>query len=458
MERFLRRIKSAFENKLLYQTFKLSYVATLSVVVSNIHNLFGTVMVGHVGADSVEQVSAMGVALIILLLFSSPMNSFGSASQSIISRFWGAGDRKQALISFKSAMIASFIVSVILSALVFIIGDKIIAISSTNSKVRDYAMKFLMIRVIGFPFSAVSFVIRGFFDAIGKPKEHLKFNLYSTLVCIILSPFFIFGIFFPRLELYGFALASSISGFVAMFLGLVYVKDYIFQNFSVDDIKQESYLKILTSFLFKNLKVSIPALGAQFIAVTTFILFMRASESEGVEHQAATFILVNIISLFLLPSFAIGTTLAAFCGRLIGDGKTKKAKKIIYDAVIVVAVFASFISLIFFLFSYQIIDGFSNDDMVIDVGGKVMRIFSPGLFFLVSGMILINTLIGIGDTKFVIILEFIAHFLILIPSLIFVGIFLRANSIYIWLIVSLYFAIVFSASFIRLNKLEFKEI
>jgi len=457
VERLLRRIKSAFSDELVIQTFRLSYIAILSIVVSNIHNLIGTVMVGHVGEDSVEQVSAMGVALIALLLFSSPMNSFGSAAQSMISRFWGGGDKKRALISLKSAMIASFLISIVLSAIVFLIGDKIISISSTNQKVRDYAMKFLILRILGLPFSAVSFVLRGFFDAIGKPTEHLKFNFYSTLVCVILSPFLIFGILFPRLELYGFAIASSISSFVAMFLGLIYVKDYISSHFSQEDIKQESYIRSLIFFFFKNLKISIPAIGAQFIAVSTFIVFMRASESGGVEHQAATFILANIISIFLLTSSATGATLAGLSGRLVGNGKTKEAKKLIYDTVIVSGTFALVISLIFFLFPNHIVDGFSNDDEVISVGSKVVRVFSPGLFFLICGMMLINTLVALGDTKFVILLEFVAHFILLIPSLLIFGILMKANSLYIWLIVSLYFAILFFASLSRFNKLHLEE-
>lgn len=458
MERLFRRVKSAFSDELVLQTFRLSYIATLSIVVSNIHNLIGTVMVGHVGGDSVEQVSAMGIALIVLLLFSSPMNSFGSATQSMVSRFWGGGDKRNALISLKSSMIASFLISIFLIVFVFLIGDKIISISSTNQKVREYAMKFLLWRIFGLPFSAVSFVLRGFFDAIGKPTEHLKFNFYSTLVCVLISPFLIFGVFLPRLELYGFAIASSISSFVAMLLGLIYVKDYIIDNFSHKDIKHESYVRKLIYFFFKNLKISLPALGAQFIAVSTFIVFMRASEADGVAHQAAAFILANIISLLMLPSFATGATLAGLAGRLIGDGKIRKAKKLIYDTVIVSGVFALVISLIFFLFPHQIVDGFSNDDTVISVGGKIIRVFSPGLFFLICGMLLINALVALGDTKFVIVLEFIAHFIILIPSLIIFGVILKVSSLYIWLIVSLYFTLIFFASFSRLSKLKLEEV
>lgn len=458
MNKILRRTRSAFENKFVLQTFGLSSVAVLSLVVSNIHNPIGTIMVGHVGDDSVEQISAMGISLIVLMLFSSPMNSFGSASQSLISRLWGGGDTKQALMSLKSAMIISFAVSTILCFFALLVGNKIIALSSTNPKVREYAVKFLILRITGVPFSAVSFVIRGFFDAIGKPKFHLLFNLYSTLVCMLLSPFLIFGIFFPRLELYGFAIASSISSVVAMALGLAYVREHIKKNFSREEIKQRTYLANLVSFMFKNLRISLPALGAQFIAITTFIIFMRASESGGVEHQAATFILVNIIGLFMLPSFAIGTTLAGLVGRLIGDGKPKKAKKLIYDTIIVTGVCASFISLIFFLIPGQIVDGFSNDSTVINIGGKILRIFSPGLFFLISVMLIINTLIGIGDTKFVIILELIAHAFVLIPSVIVVGIVLKASSVYIWMIVAAYFAAVFFASIMRINKLRFEEI
>lgn len=455
MTKFARRIRLAFENRLVYQMLRLSAIATVSLVASNIHNVIGMVMVGHVGSHSTEQISAMGTALLIFLVFSYPMNSFGSASQHPIASAWGAGDVKSAIDFTKSAMIMSFLFSLLIGLIIFMTGHKLVGLTTTDPKVREYATKFLLIRILGLPFSAVSFVIRAFFDAVGRPKYHLRFNFLSTLVCIILSPFFIFGVGFPRLEVQGFALASSISGLAAMILGLAYLRDYVVNE--APQI-QAPYRKTSAirpySSLLKNLKISTPAFIAQIIATITFILFIRIAETQGVEHQAATFILVNMLSIFFLPSFAVGATLAGLYGRLIGNGEFKKAKKLMHDTTIVIGTFATALSVIFFLAPDRIIGIFSHDELVIDVGSKIIRVFSPGVFFMITGMILLYTFIGIGRTKFVLMVELVLHILFLVPLLLITFMVADGNTTLMWATIALYFAIIFLIFFTKLLKLQ----
>jgi Na+-driven multidrug efflux pump len=146
--RVIKRIKSAFKNQDVILVLKLSALAATSLALSNIHNFFGTMMVGHVGEDAAEQISAMGIALITMLTFSAPMNAFGSSAQSLISQLWGKGKRRDAFISFKSALVTSFVISLFMCILVFI-------------KVANYGKKFLFVRILGLPATSITFVMRG---------------------------------------------------------------------------------------------------------------------------------------------------------------------------------------------------------------------------------------------------------------------------------------------------------
>ncbi len=452
MKKYLYGVILAFRNKDVAKTIRLSLLASISLTISNIHNLFGTMMVGRLGPSSTEQISAMGLALISMLLLSLPMNALGSSTQAIISQMWGKGERKKALMSFKSATLLSFITGTVMSILLMLVGGKIIALASPTEKVKEYGMKFLAIRVIGMPFAAVTFVIRGFFDAIGKPTEHLKFNVYSTIFCIIASYLFIFGVLFPRMELYGFALASSLSSIVATIYGGAYIKKYIQEHFSLSEMMGESYRKDMIRFALKNIVISLPALGAELIAAVSFLFFMWIAGLEGPEHQAITFILVNIIGVAILPTMAVGASLGGLVGRLIGKGKIERGKRALNDTTVVVAITSLIISTILTLFPKEMIGIFSDQQVLIEEGRKTMIVFAPSFFFVTVGMLLINTMICLGDTRFIILMEIFLHLLLFIPAMIIIGFALKAGSTAIWLLVSIYFILACLIMLIRVKK------
>jgi Na+-driven multidrug efflux pump len=61
------------------------------------------------------------------------------------------------------------------------------------------------------------------------------------------------------MELHGFALASTISSFVAAIYGAFLIRPYIKQYFSSQDISDIKYREDILKFALKNLKISIPA-------------------------------------------------------------------------------------------------------------------------------------------------------------------------------------------------------
>gem|GEM_PF-833308 len=450
--RVLERTKRAFQDKDVREIFNLSFLAAFSLAASNIHNFFGTMMVGHIGEDATEQISAMGLALLILLLFTSPMNALASSSQTFISQFWGRGERKKALMSFKSMLSVSFFISLFMSVIVFSLGDFFMKIFSPSQKVAEYGKKFLSIRVIGLPATSMTFVMRSFFDAIGEPKKHLAFNLSSTIFCIVLSYILVFGIIFPRMELYGFSLASSLSSFFALFHAFLIIKPYLKEHFSVSEIKSENYRTDMFNFSLKNLKLSLPAGLSQFIASLSFLIFMWFSGFSGVEHQAVSFILVNILGVIMLPMMAIGTSLAGFTGRLIGKSEIERAENLLKNIIIVVGTFSLFASLILVILPELTMKVFSSEREIIESGRITLLTFAPSIIFVSISIMLLNALIGLGDTKFVVLVETTLHFLFFIPSLIILGPIMKLDSSFLWGLISIYFGFLSLALIFRVKS------
>jgi Na+-driven multidrug efflux pump len=95
---------------------------------------------------------------------------------------------------------------------------------------------------------------------------------------------------------------------------------------------------------------------------------------------------------------------------------------------------------------------FSNHKEVIEEGKKTILTFSPSIIFITLGILIINTLIGVGDTRFVVKVESILHFLLFIPSLFLFGTVLKSKSVVLWLIISIYFALLFFILLLRVKS------
>jgi Na+-driven multidrug efflux pump len=111
--------------------------------------------------------------------------------------------------------------------------------------------------------------------------------------------------------------------------------------------------------------------------------------------------------------------------------------------IIIIGIVSSALSLLMILFPETSMRLFSDQKEVIEEGKKTILTFSPSLLFISIGILVINTLIGVGDTKFVIKVEATLHFLFFIPSLFLFGTVLKSKSIVLWLVISIYFALLF---------------
>lgn len=437
----MKRIRLAFTSKFFLDVFKLALPGALSISVSNIHNFIATIMIGQLGEKSAHYLAAMGLGLLITLTITSSANSFGSGVQAFVSRAWGAKNYIEVSAYLKAGIFSGTIFGLISSILGFIFAAYVFPYLSPDPDVVRVGVPFLKIRFIGIFPTVLTMVLRGFFDGIGQPKEHFKFNTSSSAFCIVLSYILIFGEFgLPRMELSGFALASTLSGFFAFIHGLYLIRKYV---------KLSLKYEISFPHLIRNFKVAIPASVSAFLATFSFLVFLWFTGYSGTEHQAATFVLVNIISLMFLPCMAIGIAVASLAGRSIGGKDLFSAKKYFDDTVTVNILFFLLLGIIFFIFPHGIMAVFSKDRSVIIEGAHALRVFAPFLVFVAVSVIMLQSLVNLGDTKFVMIAEGILHFGFLIPTVLIFEVVLKKGTQAAWGCVSVYFVILFIVLFKR---------
>ena len=131
-----------------------------------------------------------------------------------------------------------------------------------------------------------------------------------------------------------------------------------------------------------------------------FLLFSMTVAHLGTTQMAAHQIGMNLMSM----SFSFGDGLSVASVTLIGQSLGRKRPDMakIYGNVCqkIGLLCACLVATIYFLFGKQIFTLFSQEAVILEYGGQIMRILSVILFFQIEQVVLFGCLRGAGDTKF----------------------------------------------------------
>lgn len=196
-----------------------------------------TVMIGRIGPDALAA-AALGTVVYFLLwmLGSGPV----MAVSPLVSQALGAdmNDRRDARMSVRMAIWLIFLMFPVLLLMV-VFTEPLLVTFGQDPVLAQKASEYMLALAPGWPFTLGVMALRNFLASIGKTMVPLVLVSVTVLINAGLNYLLIFGVFgFPRLELIGAGIASSISYFLCFLLFIAYCavddearKFKLFENF-----------------------------------------------------------------------------------------------------------------------------------------------------------------------------------------------------------------------------------
>ena len=192
---------------------------------------------------------------------------------------------------------------------------------------REYAIGYGRIIVIGLPFFILGSVLNGMIMADGSPKYAMISMVTGAILNIILDPIFIF-LFNMGVE--GAALATIISQFVTFFLNIIYIKK--FKSIKVT----RSTFKFELKTVLKVLSLGV----SSFITQLSFVLLISVQNNllgkYGELSKFGADIPITVLGIVMkinqiLTSIILGVAVGSqpIVGYNYGAGKTDRVKKTI---------------------------------------------------------------------------------------------------------------------------------
>ncbi len=370
-----------------------------------LYNLVDSVIVGQfVGADAL---AAIGATSSVTFLFFALCNGIGNGGGIITSQFFGKGDDSDVKSCIVNTGYIMLVFPLLVGVTAFFLSVPILRVLDTPSEIMSDSVAYMKIMCVGIVFVSLYNYSASMLRALGDSRTPLYFLVFSCILNTGLDILFVYGL---NMSVRGAGIATIISQFVSGIGCLSFA------------IKRNRYFKMTRedmrfngAIAAKVLKLGIP-LSLQFslIAISCMAL-QKVVNSFGKAAVAAFTATSRIEQIIHQPYQTLGAALSTFTGQNYGAREMGRVKEGYHKGMLLMAVFSLLMLPIMQLFGESIIRIFVEEDEVIAMGAKALRISS--IFYAMLGMIYVvrGVLNGLGDSFFALlngIVEVIGRFFV----------------------------------------------
>ena len=265
-----------------------------------------------------------------------------TAATVLIAQYTGAKDVKMVKKTINNTLLLICVSGIVISITGIFFSKDLLKLINAPAAIISMASTYLNIFLAGlvfmFGYNAASAILRG----LGDSRTPLIFLSIATVLNIILDPFLILGIGpFPRMEVAGAALATTIAISISFFTSIWYLnkKGHLLSiNFKEFKFDKELTLKTIKIGLPAGLQMSAVSLGA--LAVNSII------NTFGVDIVASFGMASRLEQFSMMPSQSIGMATSAITGQNIGAHKEENVKETVKWSTILAIIISATITLI----------------------------------------------------------------------------------------------------------------
>ncbi|MCR5026221.1 MAG: MATE family efflux transporter [Methanobrevibacter sp.] len=295
---------------------RLSIPMMISMLLIMLYNIADSIWVSGLGPDAL---AAIGFITPLFMVLVGLGNGIGAGANSLIARFIGAKNFKQANNAGLHAILLCVIVSVIFTVLMLIFMRNLLEMMGAGNTIQ-YALDYGNI-VFG---ALIIFVFSGVASAIFRSEGDMKRATYAIAVTavmnIILDPIFIYVL---GLGITGAAWATVLSATLSCLVMSYWIwgKKDLFLDLTPKNFSYE------TKIMLDTLQVAIPStlenIVFSILAIAINGMLVVASGTTAVAVYTAS---MRIVQLAMIPLIGIGTAVLTVAGVSYGAHNFKNLK------------------------------------------------------------------------------------------------------------------------------------
>ena len=310
-------------------------VGLMAIFAGDLANIY---FLSRTGDEAV--VAAVGYASSILFLSTSIGIGLSIAATSLVAPALGAGFRVRARRLSAHAHVLSFVVSAVLSLILWLLIPSLLAWLGATGRTHALASTYLAILLPTLPMLALGMTSAAVLRSVGDARRAMNITLagavVNTVLDLLLIVYFEWGIL-------GAAIASVIARIAIMVIGLYGVM-------SVHRLMGRPKLATLNRDVAAFAAIAIPAVLTNIATPAGNAYVTAALAPFGDGAVAGWAIIGRIIPVAFGAIYALSGTVGPILGQNFGAGKTDRMRSVLTQSLAVMAVFTgvAWIALAFF--------------------------------------------------------------------------------------------------------------
>ena len=392
-------------NKLL---FKFAGPGILGLLSGFLYVIVDAIFVGR-GVGPLA-ITALSIALPILLAMMAIGLMVGTGSASIISRALGRNDIKEAVNAMGNGVILNLFLNTVFIVLGYIFIDRLLVFFGASAGVIPLAKEYLVIVFPGFILLSFLITTNDFVRAEGKPRAAMYFIAVGSLLNIILDPIFIFGF---KMGIRGAAIATVIGEI----LSTVLIMWFYMWGKSIYRFKLQMF-KIDFKKIREILLIGCPNFFMMTITSIVILIFNRSLRIYGNDiHIAILGIGYRMIGLIQIPIVVLSQSFATISSFNYGARKYLRVKKVLGITIMWTTIISCLAFVPMMFFPRYFLSIFSSDPILISSGIVPLRILV--VFFPLVGMHMVSASFfqSLGKAIQSLLIISTKQFLLLIPAI-----------------------------------------
>jgi MATE family multidrug resistance protein len=378
----------------------------------NVLNLVDTGMVGTLGDAALAGVGLGGFANFLLSAF---ILGLSAGVQAMAARRVGEGRLSETAIPLNGGLLLALVLAVPWSAALIVFAPEYFPLLTGDVAVVEQGVPYLRARLFAMFAMGMNFAFRGYWNAVDKSILYMRTLITMHLLNIFLNWVLIFGnLGAPALGAEGAGVASAIAtvfGAASYFvLGRSYARDAGF-------LRGLPTRETMTTMV----RLSAPAGLQQFFFASGMTVFLMLVARMGTPELAATKVIIDLMLVAILPGIGFGLAAASLAGQALGRGDPQDAKQWGWDVTKMAVLVVGALSVPAVLAPEALLGAFIHEPATLELAKNPLRLMGAFLFLDAVGMVLMNALIGAGDTKRVMFIGTSFQWLIFLPAVYVIG-------------------------------------
>lgn len=384
---------------------------TLQNLITSSVNMLDTLMITSLGQESL---AAVGLANQMFFFYSVTVFGVATGSAIFIAQFWGKGDKANIKKVLGLSIFISSGMGIVFTLSALFMPQQIMGIFSKDTQVIKLGVEYLSIIAFTYIITGISFSYGVASRSIGQARMPMVTSIVSFITNGIFNYILIFGKFgLPALGIKGAAYGTLIARIIE--LGLILYAVYSEDNPLAGNFKE--YTNWDKKFLKRYFKTTSPVIINETLWALGTVMYSIAYAKIGTEAAASVQILNTVQNLFMVITRGLGNACTVMVGNKIGAGEEEVAIEYANKYLVVSTALGLVLGLSLFLSSDFILKMFRNLTPGLYITSKKLLTVLAIFFFIKSfnGVMIVGVFRGGGDTRFSMILEMCAVWLVGVP-------------------------------------------